>query len=382
MRLVRRLSSKRIKKEKDREKEKDNEKEKETEENEDKEKGKEKAREVEQPFKELSRKTNGGGESGVEVYEVGGFNEGGFINDSSTEGTCSVCVINPRPRHGILTALTSRIRHWLGSRRKYEISPRESSFGTSASSDLLQSANKRETQAVSKPATLLVNKSLNKPGGKFGSQTDNKWNHEPPADDNALEVDAALNRCGAGHLSPCLPQRSPNGYAAAAAAESGKIPLQRSPVSRRDVNRIRSPTTPCKAGSVLTLLTQAVASSSLASISKVGGGIRKSQSPVDIKIQVVDMSGHTPSPLSPSASRLLASSRRHLLRQSRSKLKERAVLVTSLVPTGSSLMHHPLTTTISCPPQAEAVAGVGVGADRRCHSWPLPRRKAFPGQSC
>ena len=362
MRLVRRLSSKHIKKEKEKDQEKDNEYEIEG-----KEKGKGQEKEASQQAKERSRdRVSGGGEGGLEVYEAGSFKEGGFVNGSSTEGTCSVCVINPRPRHGLLTAMTSRIRQWLGSRRKYEISPRESFFGTSASSDL--------SQPAIKPGTLAVSRPLNTAGCKPGGQPD----HAPPVKDNVLEVDAALNRCGTGHLSPCLRQRSPNGYAAAAAAETGKIPLQRSPVSRRDASRIRPPTTPRKARPALT---HTAAPAFLAGASEAGGGRRRSKSPVDIKIQVVDVSGLSPSPLSPSASRLLASSRRHLLRQSRSKLKERAVLVTSLVPTGSSLIHQPLTTTISCPPQAEALAGMAVGTDRRCHSWPLPRRKAFPGQS-
>ncbi|XP_070173695.1 uncharacterized protein [Littorina saxatilis] len=349
MRLVRRLSSKRIKKENEKEKEKE--------------------KEAKQRSREPSRERNGGGGEGcggdgdVVGGGVGCFGDGGFINGSGVEGTCSgVDVINPRPRHGILATVTSRIRQWLGSRRKYEISPRESYLNASVS-----------------------------PDSPIIQQQDKPVKAEPVVKETLRNVDAALNRCGAGRLSPCLPQRQPNGYAAAAAAETGKIPLQRSPVSLRNQDRIRSPTTPSKTGSVLSMLTQAIASSasSLSNASKLpsactggsGGGGVKNRTRVDIKIHVVDVSGHCPSPLSPSACRLLASSRRHLLRQSRSKLKERAVLVTSLVPEVVYLTHQPLTTTISCPPQAEYAAGfAGADCQRRCHSWPLPRRKAIPDE--
>ncbi|KAK7459713.1 hypothetical protein BaRGS_00038949, partial [Batillaria attramentaria] len=250
------------------------------------------------------------------------------------------------PRHGLLATITSRIRHWLQSRRKYEISPREQSF-----------LNNSSSSGGSTPIK----------GGK----------------DQVFDCDAVLNRCGAGRLSPCLPQRLPNGYAAATAAETGKIPLQRSPVARRDHSKFKlSPTTPSKplCGSSPSPTFSSTPSTSPKPLTLTGMSRAKSKSPVDIKIEVVDMSGHSPSPLSPSASRLLASSRRHLLRQSRSKLKDRVVLVTSLAPTVTSLNHQPLTTTISCPPQAETVAGAGAldQAVRRVHSWPLPRRKAIP----
>jgi hypothetical protein len=366
----------------------------------------------------------------------------------------------------LLSAITSRIRQWLGSRRKYEISPRESCLKASPSD---VSANKvsvvLDWDKVSDRQIAVRDTAVLSVGGGGGSNRGSGF-FESSIPCNASEVDAALNRCGAGHLSPSLPPRLPNGYAAATAAESGKIPLQRSPVSCHNQNRVRSPTTPNKTTSVLSMLTAALANSPVGSVSKAykdskdaakaskdakdaksgkkdnakhsrdnlageagkvsrdaskdglaasaGGGSEKggaadrggltlqtqgggntegragkwrSRSPVDIRIEVVDVSGQKPSALSPSASRLLASSRRHLLRQSRSKLKDRVTssFVTSLIPSASptNLMHQPLTTTISCPPQAEAVASIVLTdplAIRRCHSWPLPRRKAFPGE--
>ncbi|XP_076443991.1 uncharacterized protein LOC143282277 [Babylonia areolata] len=331
MRLVRRLSSKRVK---------------------DTERDTSQSPRVRKSVGDAGAVDTGGGDDSYfgGVLESG---EGTFVNGSNAEGTCSVRVITPRPRIGILSAVTTRIRQWLGSRRKYEISPRESFVGT--------------TEHVQQ--------------GKLGKEGQRK--------DSMFEVDAVLNRCGPGHLSPIVPDRLPNGYAAATAAETGKIPLQKSPVSRRHADRIRKPSTTSRRESVLSILSQIIpsASSSSATPSKTsssgggGGGAPKGKyrNPVDIKIEVVDVSGTCPSPLSPSASRLLASSRRHLLRQSRSKLKERGVLVTSLVPTGPGLNHQPLTTTISCPPQWQEVAAMGTDISlRRIHSWPLLRRKAFP----
>ncbi|KAL8606451.1 hypothetical protein ACOMHN_015540 [Nucella lapillus] len=352
MRLVRRLSSKRYKKDKEEDKKKDNEKDKEKEEKHREQRSREQSRERLCDSEE--EVIIGGVGSCFGVGAAGSTAEGGFVNGDHTENTCNARVTSPRPRHGLLSAVTSRIRQWLGSRRKCEISPRES--------------------APTSPQTSRQHQ-------------DKK---DPAAKECAIEVDAALNRCGAGRLSPRLSPRLLNGYAAATAAETGKIPLQKSPVSRRHAGEhLRSPTTPSKGGSVFSLLTQALTNSSSPKSSSPGGTSPKIKSRLPaggIKIEVVDVSEHVPSALSPSASRLLASSRRHLLRQSRSKLKDRAVLVTSLVPEASySLTHQPLTSTISCPPQSQApaggAAGSGVSADlplQRCHSWPLPRRKAFP----
>ncbi|XP_025078176.1 kinase suppressor of Ras 2-like isoform X2 [Pomacea canaliculata] len=268
---------------------------------------------------------------------------------------CSVRVVAPRPRDGLLATIASRIRHWLQSRRKYEISPRDPFLNTSSSS------------AVSTPSK------------------EQKGVKDAVIKDTVMpDCDAVLNRCGAGRLSPRLPQRLPNGFAAATAAETGKIPLQRSPVAPRHSKKQKSPSTPSKMVSAVAAAAAITFTSSKPS--PVAPLKAKSKSPVvDIKIEVVDVSGHSPSALSPSAHRLLASSRRHLLRQSRSKLKDRAVLITSLMPDASALCHQPLTTTISCPPQAEVVAGAAGFGDpllqsalRRCHSWPLPRRKAIP----
>lgn len=261
--------------------------------------------------------------------------------------------------------ITSRIRHWIQSRRKYEISPREP-FVSNSSSSSTSTPIKRSAKSDS-----FVK-------------------------DSVLDCDAALNRCGAGRLSPRLPLHQPNGFAVATAAETGKIPLQKSPVARRSLHKTKPPTDPAKKGAsgTLTLTTSAASVQTTTSLTPKSTHVpfkAKSKSPVvDIRIEVVDVSGQTPSPLSPSAHRLLASSRRHLLRQSRSKLKSRGVLITSLVPGSSNLTRQPLTTTISCPPQAEAAAA-GVGGTgvsdlnllqaslKRSHSWPLPRRKAIPG---
>ena len=342
--------------------------------------------------------------------------DGGFINGCRSDSRCQVKVVNPKqPKHGIFSAFTSRIRQWLGSKRKYEISPRDNYVkGSSTISDICSK-----------------NKDWDRRSKESGVFT------EFPTSGGA-QVDLALNRCGPGHLSPRLPNRLPNGYAAATAAESGKIPLQRSPVFRHDAKRLKSPTTPVKGTSVLSMLQAAIsgktsptkdqaAISGFDSRTKLGisgdnrktsttdkrgdsnrpmdngfveicppsprkmlgveqrdKGEMKKENSVDIKINIVDVSGQKPSPLSPSASRLLASSRRHLLRQSRSKLKGRVTsLVTSLVPAPvASLMHQPLTTTISAPPQPQAGPEAALATEclRRCHSWPLPRRKAIPGK--